>query len=44
MHESLEAALKGRDAKPVKMRAYADKGVTEQQAKAPVEYMKSPRK
>ena len=44
MHESLEAVLKGRDAKPVKMPAYADKGVTEAQAKALVEYMKSLRK
>jgi mono/diheme cytochrome c family protein len=42
--EFVEAVLKGRDAKPVKMPAYADKGVTEEQAKALVEYMKSLRK
>jgi mono/diheme cytochrome c family protein len=40
----VEAVLKGRDAKPIKMPAYADKGVTEEQAKALVEYMKSLRK
>jgi mono/diheme cytochrome c family protein len=40
--EFVEAVLKGRpDAKPIKMPAYADKGVTEEQAKALVEYMKS---
>jgi mono/diheme cytochrome c family protein len=37
----VEAILKGRDAKPVKMPAYAVEGVTEEQAKALVEYMKS---
>jgi mono/diheme cytochrome c family protein len=41
----VEAVLKGRpDAKPIKMPAYADKGVTEEQAKALVEYMKVLRK
>jgi mono/diheme cytochrome c family protein len=44
MHESLEALLRGRDAEPAKMPAYADKGVTEEQAKTLVKYLKSLRK
>jgi mono/diheme cytochrome c family protein len=39
-----DAVLKGKDATPIKMPAFAEKGITDDQAKALVGYMKSLKK